>query len=86
MPMIPEIKEKWAAALESGDYQQGKNCLKKTDPIAGTHQQEVDYYRPVLKDLGVKVPESMFTETRIDQRDRVGNRVIRHDPFFGRER
>lgn len=29
--MKPEIKQKWSEALRSGDYKQGKHCLKNTD-------------------------------------------------------
>lgn len=29
--MKPEIKEKWAAALESGKYTQGSGCLRRDD-------------------------------------------------------
>lgn len=48
------------------------------DDGAGIEQQSVDYYRSVLRDLGVHVPESMFREVRADQIGRVGNRVVRH--------
>ena len=30
------------------------------DPHAGTEQRSVDYYRPILKGLGITLPESMF--------------------------
>ena len=46
------------------------------DDHAGTDQQEVDYYRPVLKRLGVRVPEFLFREVVLDQLGRVGNRVV----------
>jgi hypothetical protein len=46
------------------------------DDNAGTQQQDVDYYRPVLEDLGLRVPEPMFQEIKADQADRVGNRTV----------
>jgi hypothetical protein len=33
------------------------------DVDAGTHQQDVDYYRSVLLKLGLHVPESMFEKS-----------------------
>ena len=48
------------------------------DDRAGTDQQEVDYYRVVLKWLGVRVPEFIFREVVLDQLGRVGNRVVTH--------
>lgn len=48
------------------------------DDDAGTHQQDVDYYRPVLEALGLHVPESVFHEVSEDQIGRVGNRVVTH--------
>lgn len=38
-----------------------------SDDEAGTHLQEVDYFRNVLAELGISVPDSMFTEVNIDQ-------------------
>ena len=49
------------------------------DDDAGTHQQEVNYYRSVLEALGVQVPESVFREVAVDQLRRVGNRVVTHN-------
>jgi len=48
------------------------------DDDAGTLQQDVDYYRPVLERLGLHVPESVFQEVASDQIGRVGNRVVVH--------
>jgi len=48
------------------------------DDDAGTHQQDVDYYRPMLQKLGLHVPESVFREVESDQLDCVGNRVKIH--------
>src|SRR6266851_10254528 len=48
------------------------------DEDAGIDQQDVDYYRAVLQNLGVRVPESMFREVRSDQLGCVGNRVVVH--------
>ena len=49
------------------------------DLKAGTEQQDVNYYRSTLKDLKIKVPESMFEQVAIDQQQRTGNRVCLHD-------
>ena len=48
------------------------------DDDAGTHQQDVDYYRSVLLKFGLHVPESTFREVKSDQLGRVGNRVKIH--------
>lgn len=48
------------------------------DDGAGTEQQNVDYYKAVLRDLGVQVPGSMFREVNSDQAAHVGNRVVVH--------
>ncbi len=48
------------------------------DDDAGTEQQEVNYYRPILEKLGVHVPESVFREVVSDQLRRVGNREVTH--------
>ena len=49
------------------------------DDEAGADLQNVDYFRPVLATLGIRVPESMFTEVQLDQLQRVGNRTVVHD-------
>jgi hypothetical protein len=48
------------------------------DDDAGTHQQDIDYYRPILTRLGIEVPEAMFDEVESDQTKVVGNRVVDH--------
>ena len=60
---------------------EGEEVLYSTlgDDAAGTDQQEVDYFRPILAALGIRVPESMFTEVALDQLQRVGNRTVVHD-------
>lgn len=49
-----------------------------SDDEAGTDLQDVDFYRSVLDELGISVPDSMFTEVKIDQLGRIGNRLVRH--------
>ena len=53
------------------------------DPKAGCEQQSVDYYRPVLKKLGVELPETVFKEVALDQLRRVGNRNVVHPTGLG---
>lgn len=48
------------------------------DEDAGTHLQEVSYYRSVLEGLGIDVPETMFEEVESDQANVVGNRFVDH--------
>ena len=48
------------------------------DDRAGTDLQDVEYFRPVLQQLGIKVPEEMLTEVKSDQTLHVGNRVVYH--------
>lgn len=48
------------------------------DENAGCEQDDVNYYRPILDELGIKVPEQMFVEVAKDQLRRVGNRVVVH--------
>lgn len=48
------------------------------DDNAGTELQDVDYYRSVLLDLGIRVPEEIFGEVKSDQLLRVGNRAVDH--------
>jgi hypothetical protein len=48
------------------------------DDDAGTHQQDIVYYRPILTRLGIEVPEAMFVEVESDQANVVGNRVVEH--------
>jgi hypothetical protein len=49
-----------------------------SDDDAGTRQQEIDYYRFLLEDFGIEVPESMYQEVESDQLHRVGNRFVVH--------
>ena len=49
-----------------------------SDEDAGTHQQDVSYYRNVLADMQIEVPEAMFVEVAKDQLRRTGNRVEVH--------
>jgi len=46
-----------------------------SDEMAGTELQDVEYFKPVLRKLGIDAPEAMFDEVRADQALRVGNRV-----------
>jgi hypothetical protein len=48
------------------------------DDNAGISCQDVGYFRGVLEDLGVMVPETMFAEVQRDQSNKAGNRVVRH--------
>jgi hypothetical protein len=48
------------------------------DEIAGTELQDVEYFRPILKGLGIHVPETIFDEVNSDQLLRVGNRIVHH--------
>jgi hypothetical protein len=52
------------------------------DDQAGISQQDVGYYRTVLRNLELQIPESMYRETQADQVARVGNRVQVH-PIVG---
>jgi hypothetical protein len=49
-----------------------------SDRNAGTRQQDVEYYRKILLDLGIRVPESLFEEVKQDQKNRIGNRYMEH--------
>ena len=49
------------------------------DDEAGTDLQDVDYYRRILLGLGISVPDDMFTEVKIDQLERTGNRSVVYD-------
>jgi hypothetical protein len=49
-----------------------------SDPAAGTRQQDVNYYRPILEKAGVKVPEAMFDQVAEDQMRRIGNHIVDH--------
>lgn len=47
-----------------------------SDAEAGTDLQDVDFYRSVLKKLGISVPDAMFDEITTDQLERAGNRTV----------
>jgi hypothetical protein len=49
-----------------------------SDRNAGTRQKDVEYYRKILLDLGIRVPESLFEEIKQDQKNRIGNRYMEH--------
>jgi len=53
---------------------------KLGDDDAGLHLQDVDYFRDVLNELGISVPDELFTEVKIDQLKRVGNRTVDPKP------
>jgi hypothetical protein len=48
------------------------------DEEAGTDCQAVDYYRVPLAALGIKVPEEMFQNVKMDQAMRIGNKVVEY--------
>jgi hypothetical protein len=48
------------------------------DPGAGTSQQDVRYFGPILARLGIHVPAHVFREVGWDQSNRVGNRTVMH--------
>lgn len=50
------------------------------DDEAGLHQQDINYFRPVISELGINVPEQMFLDVEADQLSRVGNRDLDHTP------
>ncbi|GGG87118.1 hypothetical protein [Edaphobacter dinghuensis] len=50
------------------------------DTNAGCTNQDVEYYRPILRRFGIQVPELMFMEVVWDQAMQVGNRVVVHTP------
>jgi hypothetical protein len=56
-----------------------------SDANAGTEQQDVEYYRPILKKLGIAVPEEMFSAITADQLQRVGNKVVHHNAASRKE-
>ena len=58
--------------------QEGEEVLYSnlSDDEAGLDLQDVDYFREVLAELGIDVPDLLFTEVKIDQLDRVGNRTV----------
>jgi hypothetical protein len=64
MTMNPEIKERWLAALRSGDYIQGKSRLTTIFPDPGTGtSEERDCCLGVLCKV-MEVPSQIMTSTR----------------------
>ena len=49
-----------------------------SDPIAGTMCEDVGYYRDVLAQHGITVPEEMFENVEQDQTERIGNKVVEY--------
>ena len=66
--------------VDTHDEDDGIVYSNLDDAGAGLDCQDVNYYRQVLADLGIAVPESMFTETLRDQESRAGNRCVDHTP------
>lgn len=50
-----------------------------SDEEAGTDQQDVSYFKGILLELRIRVPERVFAEVRGDQLRGVGNRTVDHD-------
>lgn len=48
------------------------------DEMAGTDFDDIEYFRPVLQQMGIDAPETIFTEVKSDQALRVGNRVVHY--------
>lgn len=48
--------------------------LQESDPF----NHELDYYREVLRNFQIGVPESMFIEVERDREKNTGNRVVKH--------
>lgn len=53
------------------------------DDRAGTDLQHAEYFRPILRQLGIKVPDEMLTAVKSDQLLHVGNRVVYHSAEKG---
>jgi hypothetical protein len=49
-----------------------------SDPKAGIHCQDVEYYRTILDMLGIQAPESVIEAVKEDQKRRGGNRIVQH--------
>lgn len=51
------------------------------DEEAGTTCKDVEYYRAILEQMGVSIPEAIFRETKKEQAARTGgNIVVDHTP------
>ena len=57
-----------------------------SDEMAGTDLQDVDYFKPVLRQLGIDAPDAVFTEVKSDQALRIGNRVEHYTVKPARDR
>lgn len=62
---------------EEGDESEGMvySNLNESDPFG----KSLNYYRNILVQLGIVVPESMFAETARDAAAGLGNRVAWHN-------
>lgn len=49
-----------------------------SDPDAGPGQADLDYYRFLLQDYGIEVPEAMYRQVSADQKNRAGDGVVMH--------
>jgi hypothetical protein len=49
-----------------------------SDPNAGTEQQDVEYFRPVLAQLGITLWEEMWAAVKQDQKEKAGNKVVHY--------
>jgi len=47
-----------------------------SDPKAGTKQHDINYYRAILAENKISIPDQLFIEVENDQRNRVGNRQV----------
>lgn len=50
----------------------------RCDENAATRQQDINFYRPVLANLGIEVPEAMYRGVSCDQAIRSGNLVVEY--------
>ena len=46
------------------------------DPDAGIRMQDIQYFKKPLQRLKIVVPERIFQEVTIDQKEKVGNKTI----------
>ncbi len=67
--------------IESRSESAEDECLYSNlnDPQA-LLKAPLSYFREKLDAMGIKVPESMFSETLRDQAENVGNRMVMHYP------
>ena len=72
----------FCTVIQDGEgMEEGEEILYSnlSDDNAGTHLQDVDYFRHVVAELGISIPDSMFTEVEIDQLERLGNKTVIYD-------